>query len=95
MPGDLVQFRVAELTETAVEGTIEASSEKNTSVAASALLPNTADGVECSVGGLYSAVVTLPNPDSGRVEVALLPWLLKGVRQRVAGEFTADAMKVS
>ncbi|VUZ49370.1 unnamed protein product, partial [Hymenolepis diminuta] len=73
--GQLVKFHVDGLTEEVVTGWValppSAKSEAQR-VPAAALLLNT-DGVECPLGSIREAVVTLPNPDAGKLEVALLP----------------------
>uniref|UniRef100_A0A5K3EL14 S1 motif domain-containing protein n=3 Tax=Mesocestoides corti TaxID=53468 RepID=A0A5K3EL14_MESCO len=84
--GDLVQMKVDGLTEELVTGTVNG-------VPAAVLLPNTAE-VECAVGRTYPAVVTLVNLDASLLEVSLLPWLLRGIKQRTEGEFASNAMKV-
>ncbi|VDK39989.1 unnamed protein product [Taenia asiatica] len=92
--GEVVRLQVDGVTEEAVTGTVTAAADSGGGrVPAVALIPNT-EGVECVVGRVYSAIVTLPNLESGFLEVALLPWLLRGVRQRADGQFAADAMQV-
>lgn len=92
--GEVVHLHVDGVTEEAVTGTVAAAADGSGGGApAVAFLSNT-EGVECVVGHVYPAVVTLSNLESGCLEVALLPWLLRGVRQRVNGQFSADAMQV-
>ncbi|CDS42957.2 NADP dependent isocitrate dehydrogenase [Echinococcus multilocularis] len=92
--GEVVHLQVDGVTEEAVTGTVAtAANSGGGRVPAVALLLNTEE-VECVAGGVYPAVVTLPNLEAGCLEVALLPWLLRGVRQRAGGQFAADAMQV-
>ncbi|VDM31041.1 unnamed protein product [Hydatigera taeniaeformis] len=92
--GEVVHLQVDGITEEAVTGRVSAvAGGDGDRVPAAALLSNT-EGVECVVGGVYPAVVTLPNLESGCLEVSLLPWLLRAVRQRTDGQFAADAMQV-
>ena len=90
--GQIVNFRVEELTENAVLGSVEIPG--STSVPAAALLPNT-EGVECALGSVYPSVVTLPNLEAGRLEVALLPWLLSAIQQRIDGQLDSHSLQVS
>ncbi|KAL5109761.1 hypothetical protein TcWFU_000971 [Taenia crassiceps] len=92
--GEVVHLQVDGVTEEAVTGTVTMAADSGGGgVPAVAHLPNT-EGVDCVVGRVYPAVVTLSNLESGCLEVALLPWLLHGIRQRADGQFAADAMQV-
>ncbi|VDO02285.1 unnamed protein product, partial [Rodentolepis nana] len=94
--GQLVKFHVDGLTEEVVTGWVALPSSGNSEaqrVPAAALLLNT-DGVECPLGSTHEAVVTLANPDAGKLEVALLPWLLKSIKQRRGGQLDNSAMQV-
>lgn len=95
--GQVVKFHVDGLTEEVVTGWValpsSSSKPETIRVPAAALLLNT-DGVECPLGSVHEAVVTLPNPDAGKLEVALLPALLKSVKQRREGHFDDSTMQV-
>ncbi|KAM7537819.1 hypothetical protein Aperf_G00000063524 [Anoplocephala perfoliata] len=93
--GQVVKFHVDGLTEEVVTGWVNlpSSTSETQRVPAAALLLNTYE-VDCALGGIYEAVVTLPNLDAGKLEVALLPWLLKSIKQRREGQFDSTAMQV-
>lgn len=92
--GQVVKFHVDGFREEVVTGWVALpSSTSETRVPAAALLLNTYE-VGCALGGTYEGVITLLNLDAGRLEVTLLPWLLKSMKQRREGQFDSTAMQV-